>query len=142
MCRFNYEEEYRQLAEEVRHRGLEHSTAQSILVTGSLLAVIYALQSSNELGRIFTALIIVIAIGLVLLALLMYYTTKKLDDLFMTRIKQIEPKIPIEKGYLGLSQDILNKRWYKVRQGIWPFLFTFLLIFYIIMFVIRVLYIN
>ena len=137
MCRFNYEEEYRQLVEEVRHRGLEHGTVQSILVTGSLLAVIYALQSNKELGRIFTALIIVIAIGLVVFASVMYCTTKKLDDLFTTRIKQIEPKIPIEKGYRGLSQDILNERWYKVRRGIWPSVFTFLVIFYgIILFVI------
>lgn len=123
-------EEYRELTEEVRHRGQEYATVQSILITGSLLAVTFALRERGQLESFLVSGIIIIAILLVFSALFMYYTTRRLDVVFLKRIKEIEPQIPIEMGHRGLGDEILEMWWYKVRKLIWPFILATLLGFY------------
>lgn len=127
---WNYIEEYRELSEEVRHRGQEFATVQSILITGSLLAVTFALRESQQIGTLFTFSIILIAIFLVLSAGIMAYTTRQLDLIFMERIKVIENRIPIEVGHRGLGDKILGTGWYKLRQKTWHVILLPLLIFY------------
>lgn len=131
MTTWNYVEEYRELTEEVRHRGQEYATVQSILITGSLLAVTFALRERGQLESFFVSGIIVIAILLVFSALFMYYTTRRLDMVFLKRIKEIEPQIPVEMGHRGLGEKILETWWYKMRQLIWPIILPVLLFYYV-----------
>jgi uncharacterized membrane protein len=130
MASWNYIEEYKELNEEVRHRGQEFATVQSILITGSLLAVTFALKEIQQIGRLFTFFIILVAIFLVISAGIMAYTTRRLDLIFMERIKAIENKIPIEAGHTGLGDKILGTGWYKLRQKTWHLILLPLFIFY------------
>lgn len=130
MSGWDYIREYEELNDEVRHRGQEFGMVQSILVAGSLLAVTFALRESQQIGSLFAFSTILVGVFFVLSAGFMAFTSRKLDFIFMERIKALEARIPIEFGYRGLGDRILNTWWYKLRKLTWVLVLTPLLVFY------------
>lgn len=124
--------EYQELTATVRNRGLEHSTVQSILIAGSLLATMFAFEHLGENAYSFIALLI--AIFLVIFAWVMHETTSKVDDVFWDRICKIEQdeRVNIQIGHHGLFHDkIKDACWYSVRRNTWRAIFLTLILFYV-----------
>jgi len=125
-------EEYRELNESIRHRGSMFATVQSILISGSLLAVTFALREPN-LDKLIDSGIFIVAIFFVVVAWLMHLTATRLDKLLFKRIHQIEqdPLVQMPYGHHKTYDDIKDQWWYKLRRQTWNIVFWSLTIFYV-----------
>jgi hypothetical protein len=127
-------EEYRELNESIRNRGRQFAMVQSILISGSLLAVAFALRFLRDLDSPIVGCTLIIAILLVVFAWLMDFTTTRLDKIFFDRVHQIEndPLIKMEVGHHKLYEDKIKcSWWYFLRRLTWPAIFLTLLVSYI-----------
>ena len=147
-------EEYRQLNEEVRNRGQTFALVQSILITSSILIFTTTLNHSTQIINVVlvnppppsliismlyyikssilsSCISVLAAFSLVLIACLMEYTTRKLDDIFFERIHELEEQLSIIGGHHMLREKIKKEWYYKLRRALWPLIFTTLLLYYL-----------
>lgn len=124
-------EEYRELTSAVARRGSQYATVESLLISGSLLAVSFVFSNIQFLEKAFVVTTLIASISLVFLAAALDITTTAIDSIFWSRIHQIEKEVEIEVGNrLLYSTEIKGKLWFKLRRIIWPAIFSSLLTFY------------
>lgn len=123
--------EYQELARSVWNRGREYVTMQSILISGSLLAVSYVARNITQMNLMIVRAVLFGSILLILLAYILYYTTNKINIKFWKRIHRIENLIEIEVGHHGMYEEIKSEGWFKLRRIIWDIILGSLLFFYV-----------
>lgn len=104
---------YKDLSEEVRHRGQMYATIQSIFITGSLLAVSFVLKDILKLHWVLVVGTLLVAFLLVYSAKTLYETTKKLDEIFFEHMRKLEDKMNIDEGRSWLFDNKIKcTPWY------------------------------
>lgn len=134
-------EEYRQLLNQVRHRGRNHALIQSILISSSLIAVSLVLGlyfdapiNTKALVRVITFSTLIFGILLTLLSAIMDHTTYRLDEICFLRIHQIEDQIGLGSNR-WVYEKIKSKWWFKLRKVVWPMICYGFLSFYVSIFI-------
>jgi hypothetical protein len=124
--------EYQSLLEGIHRRGSQIHAVFSILIVGSILAVIPLINSSTNLESNTSYLIIlpVVSIGLIIATILFYVTSWVLDDVSWSRINHLEHQLGIG-GHKWLHDSIRNDKLTWIRGLIWPALLSMLLSIYI-----------
>lgn len=135
--------EYEVLNNSVWNRGRDHVTVQSILISGSLVAVSFVarnIESANPSTLMFTQVVLVGALSLIVFSCFFYYTTKKLNDKQWDRINEIERLLDIKVGHRGMYDEIKSERWFRLRRKWWYVLFGSLFFFYLIILLLTFVY--
>ncbi len=117
--------EYKTLREDVRSR--ESST----MLVGSILAfisfIIFSNTAINPPKSIYVICVLMFAsLGLYFIWIVFYYTSQRLDDLYLEKMKKcLEPKLCFK-----LRQQIHNEIkcdcWFKLRHTFWYWTYGFL----------------
>jgi len=124
--------EYQELTKSIWNRGRDYITLQSILISGSLLAVSYVARNITEMNLMIVRGVLFGSILLILLAYAFYYTTKKVNRLFWDRVDKLEDLIGIEVGHHGIYGRIKKEKWFQLRRIIWDVILGILLFFYLL----------
>lgn len=126
-------EEYRQLMGSLWSRARDYVTVQSILISGSLLAVTIALRSTDGIDKLTTSVVLIGAILLVILSGVYRQTTRKVNEIFWGRIHELERLLGIEVGNRGLYEKRMKcTGWYYWRKHIWNLVLGILFIIYLV----------
>jgi len=122
--------EYGELTKSTWNRGRDYLMLQSILVSGSLLAVSYVARNITEMNLMIARGVLFGSILLILLAYVFYYTTEKIDNKYWDSIHKIEHLIGIEVGHHGLRDQIEKEWWFRLRKLNWDVILGTLGFFY------------
>lgn len=128
--------EYEELTETVRHRERQYITAQSILTSGSLIAVtaIFGFFGKEISEFVFVPKATLAgALFLIIMAWLIHIVTGKINKMFWNRIEKIEQQMGMRNGHHGLYKKLKKKWWFKMRvRNLWHVIFSGLTFFYVV----------
>ncbi len=124
----NLELEYKELTEAIRHRGSQYLTLESILVSGAVVAVAALISTSDPNGiKSFIARgTLVAAILMIAIGWIFHFTTSNLDEIYWTRVHDIEKQLGIQGHRMLYKEAIKKKWWFKLRKKSWQFIYPLL----------------
>jgi len=120
--------EYRVLNEAVWRRGRCSLIVNSIVVSTTLAIVTFAISNRNDLGRNFfldlpnAGFVPLVSLILIVMAYLLWWTSKKLDNICYIRIHELEDELGI-RGNQWVHEQIRDKTWFLFRGYIWHSVF-------------------
>lgn len=130
-------EEYKMLNKKIENRESSALLLDSIMIPSSLLLVSFAIEYRVSLGVSLiynlpvAGFVPLLALSLVIVPYFFYYSSKKLDEICLYRVLEIEDELEMEGGNFYVSKMIEDSCWYKWRKNMWHTVFWFLIVAYI-----------